>query len=116
MSFEPSEGNPHYEPSQGLAISTLDLLMHLNLQGTDPNLDLLRSKILAATAQVENQLGYPLDDFEDGTPEPVLEAVRQLAGHLFENREPMLIGQGIDAQELPFGVNDLLSAYKKWVF
>jgi hypothetical protein len=47
-------------------------------------------------------------------PAPVAEAVRQLASHLFENREASIVG--ISARELPFGFLDLIGPYRKWVF
>ena len=47
-------------------------------------------------------------------PAPLKEAVRQLAGHLYENREATLVGTGASA--LPFGVMDLLGPYRAWSF
>lgn len=47
-------------------------------------------------------------------PPPVAEAVRQLAAHLFENREASIVG--VTASEIPFGVFDLLTPYRAWGF
>jgi hypothetical protein len=46
-------------------------------------------------------------------PAPVDEAIRQLAGHLYANREATLVG--VTAQALPFGVLDLLTPYTPFV-
>lgn len=109
--------NPDEAFNVGLPITLGDLRQHLNLSawlGGDSQ-TLLRSKILAATKHVEARLGLPLSAFEGEIPEDVLEAIRLVAGHLYENREQVIVGQGIDAQELPT-VGDLLSAHKRWVF
>ncbi|CAJ0861987.1 hypothetical protein AMST5_01447 [freshwater sediment metagenome] len=47
-------------------------------------------------------------------PAPIAEAVRQLAAHLFENREASIVG--VTANEIPFGVFDLLTPYRAWAF
>ena len=51
---------------------------------------------------------------EANIPAAVKEAVRQLAAHLYENREASLVG--VTAQSLPFGTLDLLSSYRAWQF
>jgi hypothetical protein len=92
------------------AITVDDLKAHLNIT-FDTDDDLLAAKIEAAAATVENYTGYIVDNT---SPAPVLEAVRQFAAHLYENREPVLVG--VNAQPMPLGVYDMLQSYRKWVF
>lgn len=102
-------------------ISTDDLRRHLNITGTQDNL-LLDDKIAAASAWVSLYTAIPDpcdptgdDDAEPCViPDPVKEAVRQLAAHLYENREATLVG--VTSQSLPFGLLDLLMPYRAWVF
>jgi hypothetical protein len=100
------------------AITVEDLRLHLNLTADNTaDDDLLATKIEAAQAAVEAYIGSKLDDadeFPDGTPAPLLEAVRQLAAHLYANREPVLIG--VSAQAMPLGVFDLVGPYRRWCF
>lgn len=48
------------------------------------------------------------------TPPAILEAIKMLTAHLYENREASLVG--ITSQELPFGLLDLLTPYRAWAF
>jgi len=43
----------------------------------------------------------------------VNEAILMLMAHLFNNRESVLVG--VTAQELPFGLLDMLSDYRAWL-
>jgi uncharacterized phage protein (predicted DNA packaging) len=89
-----------------------DIKAHLRVTITDDDA-LITEKLAAATDWVSKFTGIPLD----GTatiPPSVDEAVRQLTAHLYQNREASLVG--VTAQCLPFGVLDLLSAYREWVF
>lgn len=92
-------------------IELSDLKAHLNVT-TDTDDDLLTDKIAAASEWVSKFTGIPADASE--IPSPVKEAVRQLAGHLYENREASLVG--VTAQQLPFGLVDLLTPYRCWAF
>jgi hypothetical protein len=100
-----------------MMISTADLRSHLNITNTDDDL-LLDSKIAAASEWVSLYTAIPDPDPDaDGPcviPAPVKEAVRQLAAHLYENREATLVG--VTSQSLPFGLLDLLMPYRAWVF
>jgi uncharacterized phage protein (predicted DNA packaging) len=87
-----------------------DAKQHLNITG-DADDDLITAKIAAATAWCQEYVGFP---DPANFPEPVNEAVRQLVAHLYENREASVVG--INAQTLPFGVCELLSPYRTWVF
>jgi hypothetical protein len=93
-----------------MTITVDDLKVHLNLTDDDDDY-LLQGKLDTATAFVENYTGAPLGDTP---PAPLIEAVLQLAAHLYENREATLIG--ITVRELPFGLFDLLTPYRAWSF
>lgn len=93
-----------------MTISVADLKAHLNLTG-DADDAMLGDKIAAASEWVALYTGGALTG---EIPAPVNEAVRQLASHLYENREATLIG--VTAQSLPFGFLDLLEPYRAWVF
>jgi hypothetical protein len=92
-----------------LSITVADLKAHLNLTG-DADDVLLEGKIAAASAYVERYVG----PFPDPVPAPLLEAIRQLAGHLYENREATIVGE--IAQAVPFGFHDLIAPYRRWSF
>lgn len=47
-------------------------------------------------------------------PPGVIEAVKMLAAHLYENREASLIG--VTSAELPFGLMELIGPYRFWSF
>lgn len=92
-------------------ITLQSLKAHLNV--IDDHDDLLIGEKLAAASQwVAGYTAIPVDS--TNIPAPVLEAVRQLAAHLYANREASLVG--ITAQALPFGMLDLLDPYRAWVF
>lgn len=89
---------------------TLEILKaHLNITH-DLDDSLLTQKLAAATAWVASYIG---EDVTDETPAPVDEAIMQLAGHLYENREASIEGA---AELLPFSIIDLLAPYRAWVF
>lgn len=62
-----------------------------------------------ATAWVGKVVGGPVTESD---PAPIHEATRMLAAHLYEIREATLVG--VTAQELPFGVLDMLGPYRAW--
>lgn len=93
-------------------ISIEDIKAHLNVT-TDADDALLSGKIAVAESYVDRFLPTPLAELET-VPEPLKEAVRQLAGHLYENREASLVG--ITAEEIPFGFWELISPYREWCF
>lgn len=97
-------------------ITVEDAKAHMNVT-TDADDDLIAGKIGAAEAWIGKFVGFALDDaeaFPDGTPEPIREATRQLVAYWYEQREAVLIG--ITADEVPFGVVDLLNPFREWVF
>lgn len=92
-----------------MSIVTLSLLKsQLNIDH-DTDDALLQHKIAAAEDWTAGYLGKPLADFNP-VPAGIVEAVLQLASHLYENREAVLIG--VSAYDLPYGVTDFLRPYR----
>lgn len=94
-------------------ITKTDLKQHLRIEGSDDD-TLLCAKIKVAEQWIEAHLGKTFASFTDGVPDPLKEAVRQLAGHLYENREATFDEGTIQA--LPFGLMSLITPYKEWAF
>jgi len=97
-----------------MSITVADLKEHMRLDLEDTSEDaLLTGKIAAAESWIESYIGSPLSTFENDVPAAVREAVRQLAAHLYENREATSYGT---VSEIPFGVTSLLSPFRTWTF
>lgn len=107
-----------------MIVTLAQMKEHLNLTedlGTAD--DALIGRILAAAQNhVERLLGFKIEvNFPPtGTP-PVsdvpaalVECVCQLAAHWYENREATLVG--VSAQELPFGVWEIVREYREYSF
>lgn len=90
-----------------------DLRVHLSMQEDEETDAVLEQKIGAAEDWVAGYIGQALADL-DPLPAVVTEAVLRLAAELYENREASLVG--VSAEILPFGVTDLLTPIRKWVF
>lgn len=95
-------------------ITVDDLRTHLNLDSAIDDA-LLADKIAAAEAWVLQFTGLVVDA-DNPAPEPVKEAVRQFAAHLYTNREAVFADAGAKAILLPLGVGDLLAPYRQWGF
>jgi len=96
-----------------VSIVSLPLLKsQLNIDGSGDD-ELLQHKIDAAEAWIANYTGTPWTEF-DTVPADLKEGVLLLAGHLYENREATLVG--VDANELPFGLLDMIRSYREWTF
>ena len=93
------------------AVTLANLKAHLNVTIDDDDA-LIADKLAAAADWVAKYTGIPADS--DNIPPSVNEAVRQLAAHLYENREATLVG--VTAQSLPFGFLDLLIHERAWAF
>ena len=74
----------------------------------------LEEKIAAASDLVKAYVDPELVPDMNAAPAAIREAVRQLAGHLVENREATLVG--VAATPLPFGVMDLVGPFRRWAF
>lgn len=92
-------------------VELADVKAHLNV--TDSTDDtLITSKIDAAQAMIEQQLGYAIQTEFTVVPGDLKEAVRMLAAHFYENREASVIG--ISASLLPLGVKDIIRDRRNW--
>ena len=49
-------------------------------------------------------------------PDPLAEAVKQLVGFLYDNREAAVVGNTITVTPMSPGFYDLLAPYKMWIF
>ena len=94
-----------------MTVSLENLKAHLNITSTDDDFVLV-AKLDAASQWIAQYTGVPVGAAD--TPAPFDEATRQLAAHLFENREATMVG--VTAQALPFGLLDLLNPYREWAF
>lgn len=88
------------------------------IPGTDDDA-LIERKIEAAQNHIERLLGFRIEETYGGTdqdeiPPALVEAVCQLAAHWYENREATLVG--VSAQELPFGVWQIVNEYREYSF
>lgn len=80
---------------------------------------LIARKIEAAQNHVERLLGFKIEEEFGGEdqeeiPPALIEAVCMLVAHWYENREASLVG--VSAQELPFGVAEIVREYREWTF
>lgn len=99
-----------------MALTIDDLKAQCNITSTADDAILTRL-LAAATAHVERLLGFKLDDtteLPDGAPADLELAVLQLAADWFENREASLVG--VTAQAIPFGVQEIVNEYRKYIF
>lgn len=101
-------------------IATLDDLKgHLAFTDDIGDADdaLLTQKLTAAQAYVDRLLGFEIDatyggQDQEAVPEPLKEAVLQLAAHWYENRE----GVAESLRELPFGVTEIITEFREFSF
>ena len=92
-----------------MTISLDDMKAHLRVTIDDDDA-IIADKLATAVEWIAKYTGIPSDS---PTPAPVNEAIRQLAAHLYQNREASLVGA--TAQSLPFGVLDLIGPYTPFV-
>jgi Phage gp6-like head-tail connector protein len=96
-------------------VQLADAKAQLNLTTTDDDV-LVQAQIDAA----ESYLSAFVPNWPYGpsgtapTPPAVLQAIKMLVSHLYENREASLVG--VTVAELPFGLFDLLTPYRTWAF
>ena len=87
------------------------LRRQLNLDDVPGDTPFLEHKIEAAEAFIAAYIGKALAEI-DPMPASIKEAVLMLAAHLYVNREASLVG--VSANELPFGVLDLIRPHREW--
>lgn len=87
---------------------------HLNMDAVDSADDwILFDKIEAAEAWIDRWLPEPMADMES-VPADLKQAVLMLVAHFYENREATLVG--VSAEEIPFGVWDIINQHRAWSF
>ncbi len=77
---------------------------------------LLTRQLKAAESHINRLLGFKMEvEFPDDTvPEDLKQAICQLVGHWYENRETSLVGVSI--VEVPFSVREIVREYRNWSF
>lgn len=99
-----------------MALDLSALKAHTNVTDTADEAVLTRM-LAAAKAHTARQLGFALDDedeFPDGTPDDVEQAVLMLAAHWYENREASIVG--VSAQSVPFGYAEIIAERRNYTF
>ncbi|HEV7285920.1 MAG TPA: head-tail connector protein [Kaistia sp.] len=99
-----------------MALDLTALKQHCNILDDADN-DVLTRVLAAASAHVERQLGYKLTDteqFPEGAPADVEQAILMLAAHWFENREASIVG--VTAQSVPFGFDEIIREHRSYSF
>lgn len=92
---------------------------HLRVDYSDDDA-LIEAKIKAAQAHLEGLLGFKINDEyppigtppKSTAPDDLVECVCLLAAHWYENREGSLVG--VNAQELPLGISDIVREHRNW--
>lgn len=101
-----------------MAIVTLQQVRdHIGLTEFNGAEMLTQDKADAAQNHIERMLGYRIEsrfggEGQEPVPEALKEAVLQLAAWWFDNREAVTDA----ARILPFGVSDIVAAYRDWTF
>lgn len=91
-----------------------DMKAHLGVTSDEDDV-LIDGKIKAAQAHIERLLGFKIAImFPDEIPADLIEAVRQLTAHFYENREATLVG--VTAQVLPLGVADIVAEHRIYTY
>lgn len=87
-----------------------------NLNVTDNADDaLLTRQIAAAETHINQLLGFKMEEqFPDGVPDDLKQAVCHLVGHWYENREASIVGVGIS--NVPYSVREIVREHQDWVF
>lgn len=93
-----------------------EMRAHLNLTASQTlDDDLIVRKLKAAQEHVERELGYKIEEeYPDGAPETLKEAIYQLAAWWYDQRETAIVG--VTAMQIPFGVREILINYRNWSF
>lgn len=102
-----------------MALELADLIAHCRLQGSPDATDArqLQRLLDAATAHIERLLGFRLTDTDElpsGAPADLELAILQLAADWYENREATLVG--ITGRPIPFGVQEIVTEYRRYTF
>lgn len=97
-----------------MAIATLEQVKdHLRLLHDDDDA-LIEAKIDASQAHLEALLGYVIEDEFETVPPDLVEAVMQLVGHWYENREASVVA--VTIVETPMSVWDVVRERRSYAF
>jgi hypothetical protein len=93
-----------------------DVAPHLNFTDSElvkdgPTSQILHDLITAAIAHTETLCGTLTNPV---APE-VIQAIKMLVAHLYENRETTIYGSGT-VSSVPFGYDELILNFKAWAF
>ncbi|WP_114966810.1 head-tail connector protein [Alkalilacustris brevis] len=99
-------------------VTTEQLQAQLNITLPDDD-SLLQDKLTAAQGHIERLLGYRIEEQFGGedqepVPEPLCEAVLQLAAWWYEQREAAITGTIVAPS--PHSVADIVQEYREWSF
>ncbi len=95
-------------------VSLEEMKAHLNIIDTIDD-ELIGKKIGAAEAHLSRVLGFSMvEEYPDGVPEDLKEAVRQLAAHWYENREAATAGVSIST--VPLSVEEIIRERRRYFF
>ncbi|ESZ76292.1 head-tail connector protein [Mesorhizobium sp. M0317] len=100
-----------------MAIVTLDEQKQFLGVTLDSDDGLISSLIDAAQSHLEQLLGFVISEEYASplvVPDDLVGAVKMLAAHWFENREAAVVG--VSAQEIPFGVWDIVKERRSYSF
>jgi uncharacterized phage protein (predicted DNA packaging) len=86
---------------------------HLRVDFDDDD-NYIEDLINVAEASVANEIGSTLasNEVDDVLPKPLYQGILLLVGHLYNSREPVIIGTGV--VKVPFSLEYLLAPYKTW--
>jgi uncharacterized phage protein (predicted DNA packaging) len=86
---------------------------HLRVDFDDDD-QYIEDLISVSEQSVENEIGTTLvANLQSGVlPKPLFQAVLLMIGHLYNSREPVIIGTGV--VKVPFSLEYLLFPYKTW--
>jgi hypothetical protein len=86
---------------------------HLRVDFTDDDI-YIGDLIDVAEAYVANEIGSTLLSNESGgvLPKPLYQAILLLVGHLYNSREPIIVGTGV--VKVPYTLESLVAFYKTW--
>ena len=85
---------------------------HLRVDFSDDDA-VIERKIAAAQDHIERHLGYVIaEEYPDGAPAALVEAVCQLVGHWYEHREAVVTGT--ITSDMPLNVADIVREYRNW--
>lgn len=100
-----------------MIVTLNEMRQHLNFTDSQTMDDeLIERQLSSAQDLIERLLGYEIEvEFKGVTvPASLKLCVCILAAHWYANRESSLVG--VTAQEIPFGVREIVREYRNWSF